>query len=244
MKWEPSDWVKVLLMMFFVILFAFLSVFAIVLSHEGRKEYNTIEEDAKTALGLVDRASQLTSDCFQCIEAKQTKSGNPQFVETPGEFTFLPKASLHLSEDAAKRTQFPGGIQMPGVQFGLPAPGSFEYNTPVIFTRGVTTNYTFSGSTRFWNGFSIKGQPGLTSLAYVTKSTPVADRCHSLYTTTYTDKQNGIFSQAPMYILFDNAPAVSTKYYLCMCLFNLVPGAMSGTEGDYERCVPMPRTDF
>lgn len=241
-KWKPSDWGQVLVMMFFVCLCIALAVLGMVLAYEGRRKYNSIEDDANALTKILQDKSALDNPCFNCIEGVQSSSAGVTPQE--GVYTLVFNAPLHLTKDAAKNTHFPGGFQIPGMSFGLPAPGGFEYNTPVIISRGMSTNNTQTNDNnkqnfQYWDGASLFGQPGLTSMAHITKSTSVQNRCYSLYTETYTADPNGVFSQVPMYILFDDSPSASPKYYLCMCIFNLDPSATVGMESDYERCVPM-----
>lgn len=256
-KWDTCDWCSVIWMMAAVVLLTVVSILAIAGAYEGKNKYNDVFKKANASLALLDEAREIVQDCFTCTEQIQKPSvisPPPEFLPTPGKYNMLFNSTIRLTKDAALKTHFEKfGIRMPGITFGVPASGGFTYNNPVIITRGMVTNDTKNTvdvagkptQQQQLPAMSIIGQPGLTSLAYIAKSTPVANRCNSLYTTRYTEPES-IFSQVPMYILYDDSPSPPTivKYYFCMCIYNVVPGAMPGMEADYERCASMTVTNL
>lgn len=238
-KWDTCDWCSVMWMMTAVVLLTIVSIFSIAGSYEGRNKYADIFKKANASLALLGEAQEIIQDCFTCTDQKQNPGVNnpgPEFSPTPGKYNMLFNSTIRLTKDAALNTHFEEfGIRMPGITFGVPASGGFTYNNPVVITRGMVTNATKQQQP----AMSIIGQPGLTSLAYIAKSTtPVANRCNSLYTTRYEESES-MFSQVPMYILYDDSPTASVKYYFCMCIYNVVFGVTPGMEADYERCTPM-----
>jgi hypothetical protein len=230
-KWSTGDkWAIAFYMIMMSIALA-AAIASVVLLYTGQRNYNDIKSKIKTAQNLVDEASTLDSECFECLDNTRQNPRNGNLENVPGDRTMLIKAQMQLSKESARKIQFPGGIQMPGIVFGaIPVTG---FNDPVIVTRGGLTNATTGGGTS-----TFFGSPGYTSLAYVsTSSADVTARCQSLQSPPM-QASNGVIavSQVPIYIVQSASPS-PVKYFACMCTQNIDP--VSPTAADSERCIEL-----
>lgn len=224
-KWAFVAWIVMMLVI------AGVDSVSLYFWSDGKSTNDDVFDELEVNNATIAEASKLQSTCFECVEYKVNPVGGGT-TQTPGEYTTLVRSKMELTDEAARHVHFPGGIQMPGVIFGMSVNGlSKSPNPPVIFTRGTAWIGSFGG-------LSLQGNAGYTSLAYViASSVTVAERCEAL--TTPANGVQDYVSVTPQYVLKDDSKS-PPDYYYCMCTFNADSAVGSAAAG--EQCTKFDTT--